>query len=134
MGRPAMRLRLPRYVHGYLDRHGKPRHYFRRPGFKRVALPGLPWTPEFMAAYEVVADGKEFCRAEVGGRRTSPGSVNAVIVSYYNSTAFSALATGTQKMRRAILKNFRAEHGDKRVALMLRPHIEKLLARKSPAA
>jgi integrase len=37
-------------------------------------------------------------------------------------------------MRRAILENFRAEHGDKRVALMLRPHIEKLLARKSPAA
>jgi hypothetical protein len=24
----------------------------RRRGFKRVALPSLPWSPEFMAAYE----------------------------------------------------------------------------------
>ena len=32
--------------------HGKPRFYFRRRGFPSVNLPGLPWSPEFMAAYE----------------------------------------------------------------------------------
>jgi hypothetical protein len=42
----------PKYVHGFIDRHGRPRFYFRRAGFKKVPLPGLPWSPDFMAAYE----------------------------------------------------------------------------------
>jgi hypothetical protein len=32
---------LPKYVHGFIDRHGKPRHYLRKPGHKAIALPGL---------------------------------------------------------------------------------------------
>ena len=51
MGQRVMR-RPPKFVQGFLDRHGNPRFYFRRAGFKRVPLPGLPWSPEFMAAYE----------------------------------------------------------------------------------
>ena len=43
-------LRL-RYVKAYVDRHGKARHYFRKPGCKPLALPGLPGSDEFMAAY-----------------------------------------------------------------------------------
>ena len=42
--------RPPPYCNGFLDRHGKARWYFRRAGFKKVPLPGLPWSPEFMAA------------------------------------------------------------------------------------
>jgi hypothetical protein len=26
--------RAPKFVHGFIDRHGKARFYFRRPGFK----------------------------------------------------------------------------------------------------
>lgn len=46
-----MMKRPPKFVQGFVDRHGHARFYFRRPGFKRVPLPGLPWTPQFMAAY-----------------------------------------------------------------------------------
>jgi len=35
------------FVQGFHDRHGKPRWYFRRPGFKQVPLPGLRWSGEF---------------------------------------------------------------------------------------
>lgn len=42
------RLKLPRYVHGFLDRHDKPRYYYRRAGFNAVPLPGLPYSPEPM--------------------------------------------------------------------------------------
>jgi hypothetical protein len=35
------RMKLPRYVHGFVDRHGKPRFYFRHPGFESVPLPGV---------------------------------------------------------------------------------------------
>ena len=44
------RIRL-QYVHEFVDRHGKVRRYFRRPGSKSVSLPGLPGTVEFMNAY-----------------------------------------------------------------------------------
>ena len=43
------RLKLPPYVHAFIDRHGRPRFYFRRAGFKKTPLPGLPWSPDFMA-------------------------------------------------------------------------------------
>jgi hypothetical protein len=51
MGPRVMR-RLPKFVHGFIDRHGKPRFYFRRPGFESVPLQGLPYGAEFMRAYE----------------------------------------------------------------------------------
>jgi hypothetical protein len=38
------------YVHAFRDRMGCMRYYFRRHG-KRSALPGLPGSSEFMAAY-----------------------------------------------------------------------------------
>jgi len=46
-GRGVIRLK---YVHAFRDRMGRIRYYFRRHG-KRTALPGLPGSDEFMAAY-----------------------------------------------------------------------------------
>jgi hypothetical protein len=57
MGPRVMR-RLPKFVHGFIDRHGKPRFYFRRPGFESVALQGLPYSAEFMRAYEAALAGQ----------------------------------------------------------------------------
>ena len=39
-----------KYVHAFRDRMGRMRYYFRRHGI-RTALPGLPGSNEFMAAY-----------------------------------------------------------------------------------
>ena len=50
MGPRVMR-RLPKFVHGFIDRHGRPRLYFRRSGFKQRPLTGLPWSPEFIAQH-----------------------------------------------------------------------------------
>ena len=61
------RLKLPPYIHGYTDRHGRPRFYFRRAGFKKVPLPGLPWSPVFMDAYDTALAGQ---RIAIGA---SPG-------------------------------------------------------------
>jgi hypothetical protein len=43
-----------KYVHAFVDkRYGRrrARHYFRRRGYRATALPGLPGSKEFMAAY-----------------------------------------------------------------------------------
>ena len=45
------------FVHEYRDRHGRLRRYVRRPGSRRVALPGLPGSPEFMQAYQDALSG-----------------------------------------------------------------------------
>ena len=120
------------YVHEYLDRHGKPRRYFRRPGFKRIPLPGAPGSDEFMSAYQLALAGQP-PRIEIGAGRTRPGTVNAAIVGYYSSVAFRSLALGTQKLQRSILEQFRAEHGDKRIALLPREFIVRTLGRRSPS-
>ena len=64
MGQRLMR-RPPKFVHGFIDRHGKSRFYFRHAGFKKVSLPGLPWSPEFMAAYNAAVATKVAPRAGV---------------------------------------------------------------------
>ena len=74
-------MKLPRYVHGFIDRHGKARYYFRRLGFKKAALPGVPWSPEFMQAYETALGGQP---SLVGAKRVPPGSMRALAVSYYH--------------------------------------------------
>lgn len=120
------------YIHEFRDRHGKVRRYFRRPGYKRIRLPGLPGSDEFMSAYQLALAGHE--RVEIGANRTKPGTVNAAIVGYYNSDAFCSLAPETKKRRRNILEHFRAEHGDKRIVTLPAAFIIKTLGKKSPAA
>ncbi len=126
------KLRL-RYVNTFRDRHGCLRHYLRRPGCQAVALPGLPGSVEFMEAYQAALAGETAPRIEIGASRTKPGTIAALTVAYFNSLTFHRLA---QRTRRNILERFRTEHGDKRVALLQRGHIEKMVVSKAatPAA
>jgi integrase len=125
------RIRL-KYVHGFRDRHGKPRHYFRRGGFKRVALPGLPGSTEYMAAYaEALANAPP---AEIGACRTIAGTVNAVIVGYLASAAFGNLAPTSQQQYRRIFEGLRRDHGDRRIATLERRHVTFMIEAKPPAA
>jgi integrase len=124
----------PKYTHSFIDHDGKPRFYLRVPGRKRVPLPGLPWSPEFMEARERALQG-EWTAPEIGSSRTKAGTVNAALVSYYQSTAFTeGLAESTRKSRRAILERFREAHGEKRIALLHKAALQTILNKKSAAA
>jgi integrase len=124
--------KLPlRYVNEYRDVRGKVRRYFRRPGQKRIPLPGLPGSDEFMSAYRAALAGVE--THQIGAARTKPGTVNAVIVGYYQSQAFAQLAAGTRAERRNILERFREQYGDNRISTLEQRHIVKLLSRLKPA-
>jgi hypothetical protein len=129
-----MKRKNPPFVHGYVDQHGTAKFYLRRAGQPKVRLPGLPWSPEFMSAYERAMSG-QWIAPEAGASRTVPGTVNAAIVSYYQSSAFrDGLAASSQQMRRAILERFREEHGEKRIALLHKKALQAILNKKSPAA
>jgi integrase len=131
---PHLMRRPPKYVHGFIDRHGKPRFYFRRSGFKQVSLPGLPWSPEFMEAYQAALAGTP--RLEIGASRTVAGTVNAVVIGYFGSAAFQNLAPASQRQHRGILERLRREHGGKRIATLERRNVIALLNAKAgtPAA
>ncbi len=132
MGSHLMR-RPPKFVHAFLDRHGKARFYFRRGGLKKIALPGLPWSPEFMSAYEAAMN--HALPIVIGERRTKPGTVDEVIARYLGSTAFTeGFAETTRKTRRAILERFRVAHGDKRLRMLKPDHVAKLIGRLRPYA
>ena len=119
------RLRLPMYVHAFIDRHGKARFYFRRAGFKKVALPGLPWSPDFMATYEQALAGQP---APIGSARVKPGTLRALAVSYFASPAFRTKRRSTQYTYRNVIDRLCVEHGDKRPALLQREHVIRLIA------
>jgi hypothetical protein len=63
-------------------------------GHKRIALPGLPWSPEFMAAYQRAVDGSS--PAEIAAGRTKLGSIDALAIAYYASAEFKQLAPISQ--------------------------------------
>ena len=132
MGRHLMR-RPPKFVHGFIDRHGKPRFYFRRPGFKRAPLPGLPWSPEFMTAYEAALADQPL---PVGLSRARPGTMLAVAISYFASAEFRTLRLSTQRAYRWTIDRICRDHGDKRAAELRREHIVRLMAARAgqPAA
>src|SRR5262249_18868353 len=126
--------KLPlRYVNAFRDRHGKMRHVFRRRGFKKVPLPGLPGSEEFMAAYQAALAGVE-TKQGVGANRNRPGTVDAAVVGYYTSSIFQEMAEGTKKQRRAILERFRNVNGEKRLHLLAQKHILKMLGQLGPHA
>lgn len=130
-----MRLKPPRYVHGFIDRNGTSRYYYRRHG-KRTALPGLPWSPEFMAAYAMAEAKAPQGPKQIGIERTLPGSINALAVAYVNSAAFQNLGKATQTTYRGLLDNFRIEHGNRSALSLDRRAISALIAQKAdkPAA
>lgn len=103
---------LPKHCSWNIDRHGKRRVRFRRGGLSTY-LSGTPWSEDFMRQYAQALDGVKARTDNVGAGRTLPGSVNALVVSYYRSPEFRGLKASTQKARRWIIERFRNEHGDK---------------------
>jgi len=126
-------MKLPKYVQAWVDRRDSRAYYYlRRRRFPRVRLPGLPWSPTFMAAYESALAGP---RTAIGAGRIKPGSVAAVVAEYFDSQSFfTSKSPGTQRMRRGILERFRARYGDRPFALLPAEWIELLLDEKPPHA
>src|SRR5262249_59689969 len=119
------------FVQGFVDGDGKPGFYFRRAGFKTVALRGRPWSPPFMAAYEAALSGQP---AEIGASRVKPGTMWALAVSYFNSPEFRSLESSSRYNYRAATERFckksdnGQQNGDKRVATLQHRHVIALMA------
>jgi integrase len=116
-----------KYVNGFYNKNRKsmaPRYYFRRPGGKAIPLPGLPGSPEFMAAYEdALATLPSNNKSEVGAKRTMPGSVSALVTAFYKSTHWTNLSPQSQQTYGRIIEHFRQRHGHRHVATLQAKHV-----------
>jgi integrase len=120
-----MQCNLP-FVDGFQDRHGRQRYYFRRKG-KRKPLPGLPGSPEFVAAYHAALDGPAPPRATT----FAAGSFDALREAYLRSAEFQNLRPTTQREARYALdavclrpnKSGEGKIGDNPVARLEKRHI-----------
>jgi integrase len=116
---------LPRYCCWNFDRHGGKRVRFRKNGVSTY-LTGTPWSEEFMKQYARALDGTKAIANEAGSVRTTPGSLNALCVSYYKSPDFANLKPSTQAMRRNIIEKFREAHGTKPLRGLTRTHVQAI--------
>jgi len=119
-----------RLIKSYIDRHGKVRHYVRRPGHKLVPLPGIPGSDEYMAAY-AAAISTATPHVELGASRTRAGSISAMIIGYLASADFAKLAPATQEQYRRIFERMRREYGNLSVATLERRHVVLMVDAKA---
>jgi integrase len=123
------RYKLPKYVQAFVDRRdGRPYFYFRRRGSARVRLPGLPWSPEFMAAYQRALDQSKRTAAK-------RGSIADAVASYVDCfAARGELSAATQTDRRRILQKYARDFGHKPIASVTTDELTRLLASMPPGA
>lgn len=125
MGRCGLR-RL-KYLHAFIDRHGKARYYFRRNG-KRTALPGLLGSQEFMDAYAACLAINRPAKP-VGRLPAVPGTLAALAVRYYGSPQYHDLSASSRANYRRVIDGFLEEHGHRRVDQLRREHIDAIIGK-----
>lgn len=114
-----------KYVKAYTDRHGRRRHYYRRPGQPQIALPGEPGSREFMEAYHAAADGAP--KREIGADKWPEGSFGALIGLYLASGHYKSLGDLTRRTYRNDMERFRAKYGQMSVRALERKHVTAML-------
>jgi site-specific recombinase XerD len=127
-------LRL-KHVDRFVDRTGKVRHYFRRPKGPRIPLPGLPGSPEFMAAYQAAYEGHTPSKSSKAGK-AGPGTFQALVDDYFTNAGFLRLRASTSANRvyalHALLRDFRL--GPNLVKGLTRQHVKAMFAKRAASS
>lgn len=115
-----------KYVHAFRDRMGRMRYYFRRHGI-RTALPGLPGSNEFMAAY-----GAQLANAPkkvIPRPKAAPGTFDALAIRYFGSPQYLSLSVTSRTNYRRVIDGFLEEHGHRLVNGMTREHVDIIIGK-----
>jgi integrase len=104
-----MKTRL-RYIHRYTDHNGHARVYFKRKGFKSVPLPGPLGSAKFMRAYSAALLG-----AELPAARHKIGTLNELVLAYYQSAQFTNLKPNSKRVYRTVLDAWAEKDGHRLV-------------------
>lgn len=108
-------------------RHGKTVWYFRRPGGKRVRLPGVYGSQEYLDAYAKALAGIAVDKAPP----TEKGTLAWLVERYKASGHFASLAPTSQMARDYILKGVCKDAGGKSFARITKKHIQEAMDRRA---
>lgn len=106
-------------------RNGRWRFYFRKGKGKRIPLPGLPGSAEFMAGYAQASKGGN------GRVNEQARSLDALITLYLKSPNFLRQAEESQYSTRNVMERIREAHGKGSVPQMNRLHVEAIISEKA---
>ncbi|WP_276118374.1 tyrosine-type recombinase/integrase [Pararhizobium qamdonense] len=128
MAKQRVKYKRPKYLHVFTDRHGKnERIYFNRPGQRKIAIRGPENSPAFWEDYLAASNDMPKVATGAGVSKTVSGTINALIVQYYESAGFISKAEATKRNYKSIIEPFRKDHGDKRVSTLQTHNIDKIL-------
>lgn len=130
------RTALPKYVSPARDRYGNVRLRFRKGMFSTYLKSNFP-SSEFDAEYQAALRSERFEVGAIGKARTKPGSISALLVSYYQSPEFLGTAKSTQATYRGICeRSIRGPYGELPLSGLSRKHVKSWLGKMSdrPAA
>lgn len=131
-----MKLKKPKFVHVFTDSRGKPRNAFRRTGQTKSPLPWPMFTEKWWKAYHSALAGPPAAKFSIGASKTIPGTMNALVTEYYQSSAFTSLEPSTQATYRNQIEAFREKYGNGPVREIKTKHVDAILgeiAKKSSA-
>lgn len=126
---------LPKGLCWITDRHGKRRLRFFGRGFS-LYLHAPFDSAEFAAEYAAALARDQLLpvRQPIGAERTIPGSIGALVVSYFELVLPLKKSEGTRAARRGLLEKFRAEHGHRSVAGASWQLLEGIILKKAKGA
>jgi len=124
-GRGLIRLR---YVHAFRDRTGRMRYYFRRNG-RRIPLPSLPGSTEFMNVYAAALSDQP--KKVLERPIAPPRSFAALAIRYYGSPQYQSLSVSSRTNYRRVIDGFLEQHGHRRVDQMTREHVDVVIGKMS---
>ena len=120
-----------RYVDRFVDRHGVTRHYFRRPGGKRIPLPGLPGCDEFMDAYRSALAAEP--DAPAPKLRGGAGTFDRLVQDYFGSPDFLRLKRQTRRNYQLVIERWLKDENiaHRPVRNFRREHVQKMMGKRA---
>jgi integrase len=126
-----------KYVLPDVDRYGTVRYYFRRNrADKKIRMPGLPGSSEFMTAYADALAGKLKPPQETKPVHQRPGTFYALAHGFYQWSGFKKLDARSQRVRQNILDEFLKTYGELPFIQFQRRHVRIAMEakQKTPGA
>lgn len=128
--------KLPRHVQRMVDRHGHVRHYWRKPGYPRTTIKGIPGSEEWFIS---LAKAISAPPRDIKSRTTStaaPGSMARLIADYTESFEFRTRPESVQDPhKRALAKLAASQVGEEQAADFDRESVQAVLVKliKTPS-
>jgi len=105
----------PKNVSAFRDRNGKLRTRFRQAGRKTYNFQAEPFSKAWWAEYKACCEHREAEAIKPGESRTIAGTVNELIVRYYESRDWQGPNPKTRHSFKLVIERFRVALGDEPV-------------------